>query len=191
MEPQTARSQRSKHRTRLKLVEPGNPFEERSSATYSNPFELPYANRPEPDPPEPTRTLALTPSLPVPYRILTPEGRIQMVHDVDGERVVINDLGSIKAHAKHVLYEAALRSPQEWETEEYRQSTQQMSALQLAAESLAKRAAMGDAPSVTEFFDRIMGKPKQTIENQNINVTIDDILTQTRKELNIEGEGGE
>lgn len=47
--------------------------------------------------------------------------------------------------------------------------------LEAAVLSLAEDATM-DAAARTEFLDRIMGKPKQRIDNTNVNITLSGFL---------------
>lgn len=47
----------------------------------------------------------------------------------------------------------------------------------------ARRASKGDSDALTMLLDRVIGKPKQHIENKNLNLTYEDFINElARKE---------
>ncbi len=78
----------------------------------------------------------------------------------------------MRQRAKKALYAAAISkslTPDEIKA-------LNLSALDQTAYILANRAACGDADAGTELLDRVMGKPKQQIEQKTVTLTLDDVL---------------
>lgn len=105
---------------------------------------------------------------------ITTKGNLGVFKYVEGVKLLVRDLGSIKNRIERSIYCASLMTISELKemTKE-----QDLPAVDLATSHVALSAAVGDKTAVVELLDRTLGKPKQQIENKNVNLTIDDILT--------------
>lgn len=56
----------------------------------------------------------------------------------------------------------------------------------LIAWQLAMRASKGDASATKEVFDRVIGRPKQTTENLNVNAEINDFFAMCEEDDRLE-----
>lgn len=101
-------------------------------------------------------------------------GEIIIFKMESGLPVPVRNLGSIREHAEKALWNAALQPAGN------RCSITEIvkkSAIQMAANNLARDAAYGDQSAIDKLFDRLLGKPKQTTESKNLNLNIDAVLT--------------
>ncbi len=89
-----------------------------------------------------------------------------------GVVVRLRNLGSVKDWAKTALARIALAPCQELTPEQM----SHMSHFELAAYHLSLAASSGGREAMTELFDRILGKPKQSSESVSISDTVDNIL---------------
>lgn len=53
--------------------------------------------------------------------------------------------------------------------------------LEVMAKNIASNAALGGIDSVNQMLDRILGKPKQSSESKNLNVTYQDFLNELER----------
>jgi len=107
---------------------------------------------------------------------VTQSGQVVQYRITNGVEVIEKELGSIKDIAKKALFEAAMTKLDE------KPDTKRMTAVELAAYQLAKKAAAGNREAITELLDRILGKPKQSVETKNLNLTLEDVLKQAVNE---------
>lgn len=89
-----------------------------------------------------------------------------------GVVVRLRSLGNVREWAKSALARIAL-SPCNTLTPE---QMSHMSHFELAAYHLSLAASSGGRDAITELFDRILGKPKQSSESVTISDTVDSIL---------------
>jgi len=89
-----------------------------------------------------------------------------------GVTVRLRNLGNVKDWAKTALARIALSPGNELTPEQM----SHMSHFELAAYHLSRAAGGGDRNAVSELFDRILGKPKQSSESVTISDTVDNIL---------------
>ena len=101
-------------------------------------------------------------------------GQIERYREIDGVEVIIGVEESIRDRFKYALYKAAMMNPDELTEEEL----SKMNTMERAAVHLCISAANGKSDAINQLFDRVLGKPKQVVENKNINLTIDDILAE-------------
>ena len=118
-----------------------------------------------------------TESLPDARRIITivnERGHLCDYKMESGVLVMVKDRGHVKKQAELAIYRAANEKVRvEAVTPE---ELAGMTNIEAAALNLARRAALGDGSDVDRLLDRLVGKPKQSSETVNLNLTLDDIL---------------
>lgn len=89
--------------------------------------------------------------------------------------VKIKDHGHVKKHAELAIMRTVMETVR---IEPYTpEELSKMTYIEAAAKNLARRGALGDGDDVDRLLDRVMGRPKQSSETVNVNLTLDDILT--------------
>lgn len=92
-----------------------------------------------------------------------------------GVMVKIKDHGHVKKHAELAIMRTVMETVR---IEPYTpEELSKMTYIEAAAKNLARRGALGDGDDVDRLLDRVMGRPKQSSETVNVNLTLDDILT--------------
>ena len=163
--------------------------------TMENPLSLPNPFPTEEGSGELPSLIPNTPIIPVTEEDTLEEvnaaGHI-IVYRMEGTvKVQLEDKGHIRDEFKRALYKAArMRGITLENLVELRK--QNISLMEQAAIQLALNAAHGNSEAITQLFDRILGKPKQVVENKNLNLTIDDVLSRAVNDdgsINLQTEG--
>lgn len=102
------------------------------------------------------------------------KGHLTRIKYENGVKVILEHMGNVKTFGNNKIYKTMLMTLEELEKDPEPTTT----AIELAARALALNAAKGDKHSITEIFDRTLGKPKQVTENYSVVKTIDDVLNE-------------
>lgn len=107
------------------------------------------------------------------FTLVDPDsGKVLECKKESGVIVRLRDLGNVRDWAKTALARIALAPCVELTPEQM----SHMSHFELAAYHLSLAASSGGRDAMTELFDRILGKPKQSSESVSISDTVDNIL---------------